>query len=63
MKNLPFVLWMLLFMPSEALVSYLSHITRPTVYSDGIIAISAIADLFMWFWVGYMLYEKKEKIK
>lgn len=58
MKNLPFMLWMLLFPLSATANAYLYEVKLRRSPSDGARALSSAFDVVTWVWVGYLLYGK-----
>lgn len=59
MKNLPFVLWMVLYPAVCSLADYLAFLVGDR-FSDGAKAFSALVNLVIWIYVGYKLYEKND---
>lgn len=58
MKNLPFVLCMLMYPLSTKLYSYLRFLeTGKSIYNYN--PIIGLLDLGIWFYVGYKLYHPK----
>lgn len=58
MKNLPFVLWMLFF-PIMGDIGELLQSKAGTLkkHSESTVVIVAFINLFIYFFVGYLLYE------
>lgn len=63
MKNLPFVIWMLCFLPIMQLEDHISVQTKilrniPTEVSKDALGATAIVTVFIWVIVGFLLYER-----
>jgi hypothetical protein len=57
MERLDFVLWMILFPLSVTICEYIDSIRKDkTEYSESTKNYSAFFILFIWFYVGYLLY-------
>lgn len=57
MKNLPFVLWMLLYPLIVALSEYLCYLATNIRHTDTTLrGLTGITEIIIWFYVGYKLY-------
>lgn len=57
MKNLPFVLWMLLYPLIITLSEYLCYLATNIRYTDTTLrGLTGLTELIIWFYVGYKLY-------
>lgn len=57
MKNIPFVLWMLLYPLLGSVCMHLSYLDGNR-FDDGVKAFGALFDLIAWIYVGVKLYER-----
>lgn len=65
MKNLTFVLWVVLFPVSVQLADYLVYLTRGSLartWSESTNLTAAILILAVWIWIGWLLYEPKTQM-
>jgi len=60
MRNLAFVLWMILFPLSGSIQDYMQALQGKT-YSEGVEGLATILTLVLWVFIGKLLYEKKVK--
>ena len=58
MRNLTFMLWMLLFPVAAVACNYVAEVKLHRRYTDRQRGLSALADLLTWLAVGYLLYGK-----
>ena len=58
MKNLVFMLWMLLFPLISIISSYIDSLYSVDNYSDGVKAFTALIMIILYVVVGILLYEK-----
>jgi hypothetical protein len=57
MENLDFVLWMIFYPLSTIISDYISHLKKPNkVYEESTEIIYSLFCVFLWFYVGYLLY-------
>jgi hypothetical protein len=57
MENLDFVLWMIFYPLSTSISDYISHLKKPNkVYEESTEIIYSWFCVFLWFYVGYLLY-------
>lgn len=61
MKNLPFVIWMVGAPIGEAFSQYVNEYLCGHTYSDIVTGLAAITVAVIYFYVGYMLYEKADQ--
>ena len=61
MRNLIFVIWMILFPITSSIQGHLNFLQGKT-YSVAVEGIVAIFFLVVWFYVGKLLYEKKVEV-
>jgi fucose 4-O-acetylase-like acetyltransferase len=63
MKNVPFVIWMLIYPILNRLCDILEKWSpnySPREFSDTVLSLSALFSLAFWIIVGVLLYERKE---
>jgi len=58
LKNIPFVLWMVLYPVSEEACNYLSYL-QGLRFSDDVRGLAAFITLGIYIWVATRLYEKQ----
>lgn len=58
MKNMAFVIWMLLYPLIETVCNYIDYLKNAEKYSADVIVIGAIVNIVVWILVGKILYEK-----
>lgn len=56
MRNLAFVIWMVGYPVSTAIVNYITYLRRGK-FTDGVYATAALLEIFTWIYVGTLLYE------
>lgn len=61
MRNLSFVLWMLLFPLVGSVEEYLTFLQRGAHPVDAAELFGAVIGLAMWIGIGMLLYEEKPK--
>lgn len=59
MKNLPFVLWLVLWPVSCALVEYLNALTLHRSYSESVMVAASLINLIIWVLIGCALWESE----
>lgn len=61
MRNLVFMLWMLLYLQFTSIIHLLNKLYLPGVFSDHIFGLSALIEFIIYIIVAILLYEKKER--
>lgn len=59
MKNIAFVLWMILFPLASAACDYFSYLQGKR-YTNDVEAFSGLISLVVYIWIAIKLYEKRE---
>ena len=60
MRNLAFVIWMVGMPIANAFDAYIFKYLLKYVYSDTVTGVAALISFAIYFWVGFLLYEKKK---
>lgn len=63
MRNIVFVIWMLLFPLVTELTAYFDFLANGSVvkqYDDAIVSLAALLVLVGWIGIGALLYERKQ---